>query len=705
MLKQAKIILQKTGADKLSSLPHVLLKALEVIHRDDLTFEQLANIIRQDPALYVKTLLIINQSKCDTTSSDSFEGCLSCLGFDTLKNLVITSAVQQFFSRYTHERIDFLKQYWQHSILCAEIAKSIAIHIGYKHSEDAYTSGLVHNIGQLVLENAHPNKYTSTFAQLSEDDYFHDLENEEFNTTHAQVGALLLREKNVNPFITDAVLYHHEPSDLILDAHPLVKITSLSNQLSSSDFKQEDKHIFESAEKMFGLSRPLLLEILETAKKEVASITSSLEINMNIDGMDGETAKHIEGDDQLKQVQLAEQVRNIAILDGANQQLAKSSQQKNLLQTIQLQAGILFGITNCSIFYYDENKNQVKALASEHQIPLLEDLCIPLEIGRSLVTTAILNKKAVHTFDDDYSRIAVIDQQLAGLSNSDGILCVPMMNNSTTVGTLVIGVNEDQQKQLCKQLTLLNRFAAEVAHTLKTSLHPDAASDDEDVDVKISQIVKSNREIAHEIRNPLSIINNYLEILSCKLDTEHPARQDLGTIRSEITRIGSILEKLSSPARITDTGTPVDINTAIEQLTHFFQNSLIQSKPIQIELELDKNMPLISCDINAIKQIYTNLVKNAIEALPANGKIMVYTSNNVNVSGKKYVEITVADNGPGITEDVLPKLFSPIETKKGNDHSGLGLAIVNDLVNDLNGTVSCKSNNKGTSFHILLPKM
>ena len=83
---------------------------------------------------------------------------------------------------------------------------------------------------------------------------------------------------------------------------------------------------------------------------------------------------------------------------------------------------------------------------------------------------------------------------------------------------------------------------------------------------------------------------------------------------------------------------------------------------------------------------------------------MVYTQDNVNVDGKEHIELCVADDGPGVDPDILPKLFSPVDSTKGGDHAGLGLSIVKNLVNELHGSISCRSSDKGTSFHILLPK-
>jgi signal transduction histidine kinase len=208
------------------------------------------------------------------------------------------------------------------------------------------------------------------------------------------------------------------------------------------------------------------------------------------------------------------------------------------------------------------------------------------------------------------------------------------------------------------------------------------------------------------VRNPLSIINNYLDILRFKLETDDPAHQDLDTIKQEIVRITTILEKLTSPQEPdTESVRAVDVNALIADLTHVFQTSLFAANNVEISLNLDEQMPPMMTNPDALKQVYTNLVKNAVEALPADGLVMVYTQDNVNVDGNAHYEICVADDGPGIPADILPDLFTPIQTTKGGEHAGLGLTIVKNLVNELNGSISCRSSDRGTSFHILLPRI
>jgi putative nucleotidyltransferase with HDIG domain len=708
MNQKAKQILQKADIDKLPSLPHVLLQLLKICNDESLSFSELATTLRQDPGLYARVYSACHHDQCSSTIDEateaerSIEKTLQKLGINTIKSIVVTATVQQFFSRTSRERTDFLKQHWYHSLYCATVAESMAKLCGYKNPNEAYTTGLLHDIGQLVLETAYPDKYTITFAELSEDNTFHTLEQDEFDTTHQEVGAELVKEHGANSFIYDAILYHHESVDHILDAHPLVKIINLANMLTGTYFKEEDQQVFDAAEQLLGLNKPLLLEMLEKSQERIKNTAKILEINLATDGMDGETVKQLNASDEFKQVQLAEQVRNIALLDGIHQHLSRSTGQDAVLHIISQHTSILFGVSQCILFLYDAANDRVNAISADNQPQQLADISIPLTAGRSLVTDALLNKQAQHSFDKDINKLAIIDRQLIGITDHAGIICLPMMMNNAAIGTLLLGVDKTQHENLWKQLPLLTRFVNEIAHTI--SVNRSTGKPSVSGIEQTTQLEQKIREVLHEVRNPLSIMNNYLGILGYKLESDKPAQEDVETIKSEIERISQILNRLSEPENPTNETSPVDINAIIADLTHVFQTSLFASKNIQIDLDLDERINTLQSNANAIKQIYTNLIKNAVEALPANGQLMVYTQDYVNVDGKEHIELSVSDDGPGIDTDILPRLFSPVESTKGEDHAGLGLTIVKNLVNELHGSISCRSSDKGTSFHILLPK-
>ena len=704
MNQKAKQLLLKADVDKLPSLPHVLLQLIDIVNNESLSFSKLANIIRQDSGLYAQFYAACynNSSIIEQSSSSlSLEQRLEQLGNNTIKSIATTATVHQFFSRTSLERTDFLKQHWHHALYCAVVAESIAKLCNYKNPGEAYTTGLLHDVGQLVLETAYPDKYTATFAQLSEDDYFHTLERDEFDTTHQQVGAQLLMQHGANSFICDAVLYHHERIDHILDAHPLVKIINLANTLTSSYFKAEDQQVFDAAEQLLGLDKRLLLEMLEKSQERTKNAALLIDIQLHADGMDGETSQQQNAADEYKQVQLAEQVRNIALLDGIHQHLSRSEGRHELLNIISQHIGLLFGINQCLLFLYDEKNNQVKAVSADNLPEQLADLSIPLIMGRSLVTDSLLTKQLSHSLEGDVKLLSIIDRQLIGITQREGIICLPMIKDDTTIGTLILGIEKSQYDDLMKQLPLLMRFVNEVSHTISVNnLSSKAIANNQHA----GHLEQKIHEVLHEVRNPLSIMNNYLSVLSYKLESDKPAQEDVQTIQSEIARISDILKRLAETEDTEEETSSVDINEIITNLTKVFQSSLFASKHIQISLDLDNRIQPLKSNANAFKQIYTNLVKNAVEALPANGQLMVYTQDYVNVDGRDHIEFSISDDGPGIDTKILPRLFSPVVTTKGGDHAGLGLTIVKTLVSELHGSISCRSSDKGTSFHILLPK-
>ncbi len=702
MNEKAKQLLHNADIDKLPSLPHVLLQLLTICHNESLSYRELAAILHQDSALYLRIFSVCHRDQCSTEASEDPEQKLKNLGINTIKSIAVTATVQQFFSRNDQERTEFLKQHWHHALYCATIAESLAKLSHYQNPEEAYTAGLLHDIGQLVLDVSYPGNYTHLFTQRSDDGNFYKLEQDEYHTCHQAIGAELLNRHGASTFICDAVRFHHEAVDDILDAHPLVKIVNLANRLGSPFFSPEDNAVFEAGEQLLGLNKALILEMLEKSTERVRHLEHNFELTLIDAQTDSETEKQIIAEDEYKHVQLAEQVRNIALLDGIHQHLSRTDGQDALLNTIAQHTGILFGINQSILFLYNASTDRLHAIAGNNQPEQLNDINLPLKPGRSLISDALLEKSPTHTFDDGSAKLTVIDRQLLRLGGENGFICLPMIMNNAAVGALVLAIDESQYQTLWKQKPLLMHFVNEIAHTISASQNsnPVAAADT----TQLSQLQHHIREIIHEVRNPLSIMNNYLGILSYKLEDDKPAQEDIETIKAEIERVGNIINRLASERTTTEETTLVDINAIIADLTHIFQTSLFAANDIQITLDLDEHIKSVKSNANALKQIYTNLVKNAVEVLPANGQIMVYTQDNVNVDGKEHIEISVADDGPGIDKTILPKLFSPVETTKGEDHAGLGLTIVKNLVSELHGSISCRSSEKGTSFHILLPK-
>ncbi len=698
MTNNSDTIFEELKVNKLPSLPHVLVEMLDACQSSTANFQQISDIISRDAAVTARVISLANSSFYSRASTiNSLERALLVLGTETIKTIVITASVQQFFSGFNNSHTQYLKLFWKRSLACALLAKSLATLTSYRHPEQAYLTGLLHNIGELVLETNHPEDYDELLQNTSNEADRTELENELFLTNHSDVGAWLVDEWNLGAFTSDAIRFHHAPLKSVLDAHHLVKLIFLSSQLSK-DNALEDPASFEIAEGMFNLSAALTREIVIQIQNEVVEIARSL--NIDIDS-DWETEI-----DKKKQVELAEQVRNVGLLQTASKHIALSDSQAQLFQGIQEAAELLLGYRNTRVLLIDEADGNLKYRSSN---PLDEtstdiELAIPLQTERSLIASSVINRRILNSANQELfaESLPVIDQHFVRLTGGNEIICVPLVAKDKTIGALVMGSHTDDHIQT-STLQLIDYFASEAANTCDTFLK-DHGSSRQDARLPDQELQLKVREIAHEANNPLSIVRNYLETLSAKLGEEHEAQTDISILREEIDRTGQIILRLRDLHQDAEDNEPgVDINREIKDLSTLFEGSLFLTHAISYELQLDDKLLRQQGNRNHLRQVLTNLIKNAAEAMDNGGAILLKTSRSVNVNGRDFVEIVVADKGPGMPTEVLHNLFKPVDSTKGSGHSGLGLSICKNLINDMGGTISCRSSSNGTEMQILIP--
>jgi len=146
-----------------------------------------------------------------------------------------------------------------------------------------------------------------------------------------------------------------------------------------------------------------------------------------------------------------------------------------------------------------------------------------------------------------------------------------------------------------------------------------------------------------------------------------------------------------------------EVNRVVRDVVRLFRNAGFAPDAVRIVAQTQDTPCEIEGASDTLKQILVNLVKNAVEAMPAGGEIQIANTGHVNRDGRLYTELCVRDSGPGMPPEILANLFAPVRTTKGNGHQGLGLSIVYGLVKKSQGLIACRSSNTGTSFEILLP--
>lgn len=679
-------ILNDLQTNKLPTLPHVLVDILNACQSSNTSFQDLAEIIGRDASISARVVSMANSSffSRGNTSRD-LDRALLVLGTETIKTIVITATIHQFFSSMASGSQSFLKAFWRRSLNCALLAKSLAILTSYPNPDEAYLCGLLHNMGELVFASNYPKDYFALIKRFPNENTRLKHELGELGIDHAELGALLIEDWGLSAFSVDAVRYHHANLNDVLDAHHLVKVIYMSSAISvsppiESDLKAEVGHA------LFELNPSLVNEITRKIEQEVLEVAQSIGINLN--DADG---KH--QDTHTANILLAQAVRD-QNMHGITQSLVGNCVTKEeFARQLQHTMALLFGMRKSVLFWRHASElNLVGAQQAES-----DAMTFKLDQVASLPVKAALQKEPISSFDEDNALVA--DQQILQRLNAPGMLCIPLLDDGNVIAVVVTCLNTSKEQIHPRFLELLTTQLADQAARIEQATAPDEHA------IEVSAINAKVREIAHEANNPLSIINNYLSSLSTKLTGQNEVQEELLVLREELDRASQIILRLRDIQQDeVNTAEYTDINLEIRNLLTLYKSSLFLAKQIDCACQLASELTAISMSKNSLRQILTNLIKNAVEALPENGKITITTAANVNVNGTTYAEIKIQDNGPGIPAHIQSDLFTPVPTTKGGHHSGLGLSITKNLVTELRGTITCRSNSKGTQFQILLPE-
>jgi two-component system nitrogen regulation sensor histidine kinase NtrY len=212
------------------------------------------------------------------------------------------------------------------------------------------------------------------------------------------------------------------------------------------------------------------------------------------------------------------------------------------------------------------------------------------------------------------------------------------------------------------------------------------------------------RRLAHELKNPLFPLQVTVENLMRAKEKapemfEEVFQESTTTLLAEINNLKTIIgrfsefSKMPQPQRV-----PVPVNDVIRSVLRVFHAQLQENSRIRVSIELAADLPEILADPDLLHRALSNLILNAIDAMPNGGELIVRTS-----ARSESVLISICDTGSGLTPEECARLFTPYYTTKQHG-TGLGLAIVQSVVSDHGGKISVESTKeKGTTFQIELP--
>jgi len=211
--------------------------------------------------------------------------------------------------------------------------------------------------------------------------------------------------------------------------------------------------------------------------------------------------------------------------------------------------------------------------------------------------------------------------------------------------------------------------------------------------------------VAHEVKNPLAIMLQGVEYLKSALKNDVRLLDVTQRIEKSVLRADNIIKGLLSYSRqVSLKMEEMDILPLIDETLSFVEYQ-IQLKHISVKKQYAENLPKIIMDSNQIKQVFTNLFMNALEAMEEEGILGVRVDAKKDEKEEKKVKIVVSDTGKGIPEEVIRKIFDPFFTTKDNErNTGLGLSITKGIIDKHHGTIEIESEpGRGTRIIIELP--
>ena len=269
---------------------------------------------------------------------------------------------------------------------------------------------------------------------------------------------------------------------------------------------------------------------------------------------------------------------------------------------------------------------------------------------------------------------------------------MPRFDNKKTIcGYISIGTDITTQKELSEKLKQIEDDLVEQNKKLEEKSQ--RKSNEIIKKEKLSMLGTMASRLAHDLKNPLTVVKAYSDILSRQLEDKmnYEMKMKVSKLKNSIADMSNIIEDVLDFSRTVE----LDLhkNSIFKILMTALENV---GKPKQVNVNINYSDIGVICDSKKIEAVFSNLLSNSIQALEEIGEINVRITEDAN-----HVLITVEDTGPGILEEDMPKIFEPLFTTKQKG-TGLGLSICKNIINLHGGDIIVK--NTPTTFIVTIPK-
>jgi signal transduction histidine kinase len=369
------------------------------------------------------------------------------------------------------------------------------------------------------------------------------------------------------------------------------------------------------------------------------------------------------------------------------------------LRAITREACDLMRARMCSLMMLDESREWLDLRASHGAGPSY--IKKPrLNVEESLLGVVLRRKKPVQIpnvqASTHYQNVDVARQE--GLIS---LLSVPLLFAGQCIGTLNVYTGRpynfsNEEIRILSALAELSAIAIEKARLYERIVDVEEQLRQNE---KLSALGLLAAEVAHEIRNPLTVMKLLYHSLNLKFDESDPRAKDNKIIESKIEHLNKIVEQILDFARTTEPKfAPVNLNELVDELGLLVRHKLANQN-IRMVRQLQADLALVMGDAPQLEQAFLNLILNAAEAMPEGGVLTVKSR-----AAKSRVTVEFKDTGEGMSEEMQKSAFKAVLSTTKAKGTGLGLAIVGRIIETHHGVIQIKSKlGRGTAIIVSLP--
>ncbi len=406
---------------------------------------------------------------------------------------------------------------------------------------------------------------------------------------------------------------------------------------------------------------------------------------------------------------LYEQLRHKALLFeslvNVSQTISSTLNLDDALRVITEQACALMGAKICGLQLLDETGDWLHLRASHGAGPAYLQKP-PVPVRESLLGFVVRRCRAVQVENVQasgrYQQVEVARRE--GLVS---VLAVPLRFGSEGIGTLSVYKGEphtfsNEEIRILSALADLSAIAIEKARLYERIVDVEEQLRQSE---KLSALGLLAAEVAHEIRNPLTVMKMLFHSLDLKFPRNDPRAEDVRIMGDKMELLNRIVEQILDFARSTEPKpTPVNVNQIIEDLGLLTRHKLT-NQGIRLLRDLALDLPKVLADAIQLEQVFLNLTLNAVEAMPDGGTLTIAT-HQVKARGRSGSQVVIEfrDTGTGMTEEQQARAFTSLLSTTKARGTGLGLALVGRIVEAHHGKLAIKSApGEGTTITVRLP--